>query len=232
MGRSAEFHPADPFPYLSGGTYSEPEAQTHAQRADEWLGLDTLGIETKLAKTGLRQRAPDATGVHQELWLGLALTRLLTPYLEIRTLLECLGLRPDDTVVDLGAGYGRMGFVIGRHFPQVQFVGYEYVGERVCEFRRIAARLKYRNVKMVHSDLTSPDLVLPPAQFYFMYDYGNAPAIEKTLYDLWSRGQQGAMVLIARGKTCRALIERGHPWLKAATHLGSRTTIYRSTADF
>ena len=46
-------------------------------------------------------------------------------------------------VVDLGAGYGRMGLVIAKHYPTLSFWGVEYVAERVAEGNRVFQLQKY-----------------------------------------------------------------------------------------
>ncbi len=113
------FDPADPYPLVPDASRGYAEAQVHSEQVDRWLGLETEKVE--------RQIQNHVTPHDQNLWIGLPAKTLLTPYTEIRRLLEDLRPAPGDVFVDLGAAYGRMGFVLARHFPEVRFIGYEMV---------------------------------------------------------------------------------------------------------
>src|SRR4051812_38668519 len=160
------FDPRNPFPFKEFGSISYADEQLHAHAADLWLGLDVAAVERELSARGCRMRAPAASGDEQQLWLGLAASSLLTPYIEIRRSLEALGVRAGLTIVDLGAAYGRMGFVIARCFPGARFIGYEYAGERVREggraldrFARSAARA---DASLRHVDLSATEFTPEP----------------------------------------------------------------------
>jgi hypothetical protein len=226
------FDPREPFPLLASGSYSLSEAQTHADHVDRWLGLRTHEVEHDLMRRGCRMRARSTHPLRQELWIGLATTSLLTPYIEIRRLLAHLNPCPRQTVVDLGAAYGRMGFVIGWHYPQVRFIGYEYVGERVIEARRCLTRFASPLLQLEHVDLSSPDLTLVEADIYFIYDFGNLKAIEKTLHDLRRLAKRRSLQLVVRGRHCRNLIAERHKWLHIDRHLNSecQSTIYHASS--
>ncbi|MEQ1876078.1 MAG: class I SAM-dependent methyltransferase [Bdellovibrionia bacterium] len=221
------FHAGTPFPLMDEDSYSYPEAQAHAERVDKWLGLQTERIENALVETGCRASAPNSTKDHQNLWIGLATESLLTPYVEIRGLLHFLKPKPSETVIDLGAAYGRVGIVIGHHYPQVQFIGYEFVGERLRESQRLLGRLKYPNVRMEHADLASKAFQPARADYYFIYDYGKPAAIEKTLHDLRRFAENREIKVIARGPTCPTVIASRHKWLVKLEKCG-RSTVFVS----
>ncbi|MCM2282876.1 MAG: hypothetical protein NDI61_13635, partial [Bdellovibrionaceae bacterium] len=197
---------------------------------DGWLGLRIETVESELAERGCRARAQSINREHQELWIGLAAKSLLTPYIELRALLARLRLRPNQVVVDLGAAYGRMGFVVERHFAGVEFMGYEYVGERVLEARRCYVRQKLRLARMEHVDLTSPNFRPIPADVYFLYDYGTPKAIEKTLHDLRRIAMSRPFTLVARGTRCMEAITRRHAWLKqiSGPMVGGKSAFFSS----
>ena len=229
----ARFTPGDPFPPFILGKHTYAEAQAHAAEADAWLGFKLAPIEKKLAEIGCRSRAPGASGERQELWFGLETQMLLTPYMEIRALLESLKPRPGQSFIDLGAGYGRMGFVLGRCFPGTKFVGYEYVGERVIEGRRVLSKFNYPGIRLEHADLAAESFEPDAADVYFIYDYGTPKAVEKTLYDLKRMAAEKPITLVGRGRHCRYLIERSHPWLVKSDPKApeSRTTVYSSYVE-
>jgi hypothetical protein len=200
------FDPDDPFPLLGAGECTHQEAQAHAACADLWLGLDTEAVEAQLPREQLEQSG-------QELWFTRPAAVFLTPYVELRGLLARLGPVPGETVVDLGAGYGRLGFVIGRHHPDVRFVGYEFVRERVAAAQQALSRQAFTQAQVLQVDLTAPDFTPVDAEFYFLYDYGTRPAIAKTLEDLRHIAARRKVVVVGRGRACRDAIDRREPWL-------------------
>jgi len=207
------------FPALPIGHYTYSQAQDHSEEVDRWLGLRTEEIEA-----GLRP----VEG--QNLWIGLPTRTLLTPYTEILEMLSRLRLLPGQTVVDLGAGYGRMGFVVGQHFPGVKFIGYEYVLARVEEARRCLNPWNFPDIRMEQANLA--DLAFSPAiaDAYFLYDYGTREAIRKTLEDLRAIAARQPITVIGRGRASRDAIERETPWLSQVNrpeHHGNYT-IYKS----
>lgn len=202
------FDPQDPFPLVEENYAWE---KVHSAELDRWLGL----------------RVPEAeASIHplddgQERWLRQGPDVFLTPYTEIRRMLEELRPQAGDTVVDLGAGYGRMGYVLDRHFPDVRFLGYELVTERV----------RAGHIGLVCADLlrVKPE----PARFYFIYDYGTRSAIEKTLGDLREIAGGRAITVVGRGRAVRDAIERGHPWLGAVVEPKHHAhySVYRSSRE-
>lgn len=224
------FNPADPFPLSLSAIETYQDLQMHSCEADRWLGLNIEKIEADLQASGCRLRAQQASGEHQQLWIGLAPKSLLTPYVEIRRTLEALQLPKGSVIADLGAAYGRMGFVIGRYFPELKFIGYEYVGERVREFRRCASRFGFKNIEMHHVDLCSPQFKIDEADVYFIYDYGTPKAISKTLHDLRRISASREIHVIVRGNACHQIVETNHSWLsrKVDAPSGLKSSVFHS----
>jgi precorrin-6B methylase 2 len=145
-------------------------------------------------------------------------------------MLSLLSPAVGSTVVDLGAGYGRMGFVLSRHYPDVSFVGYEIVEERVSEAKRCLEHHGCQNSEMLCEDLSAKEFQPTSADFYFIYDYGSRIAISKTLNDLRTIARSHPIVVVGRGRLSRDLIEQENPWLSgvnAPEHHGN-FSIYRS----
>ena len=82
------FVPSDPFPLITNPPYQEE--QEHAEKVDHWLGLNIGDVEELLAQKGCRSRARGSLREEQNLWIGLAVKSLLTPYTETRSMLEYL----------------------------------------------------------------------------------------------------------------------------------------------
>src|SRR4051812_31966969 len=107
------FDPTDPFPLLPQGFITYRQAQLHSESVDRWLGIQTQTIENAIQARYSKQ----SDGWTRQFWIGLPVQALLTPYTEIREILERLSPKPGEKIIDLGAGYGRVGFVLFRHFP-------------------------------------------------------------------------------------------------------------------
>lgn len=205
------------FPLIPDSSSTYAEAQIHSEWVDSVLGLETEATEQRIAGRMNAEGSAhyqNQSRKEEQYWLGLPVRSLLTPYSEIREILTRLPLKPGETVVDLGAGYGRMGFVIGEHYPGVHFVGYEFVRERV-EAGQLVLRDRYGqdNLQLYEVDLSDPGFTPIPAAHYFIYDYGSRKAIEKTLQDLRYIARERPITVIGRGRASRDAIEKNHPWL-------------------
>jgi precorrin-6B methylase 2 len=120
---------------------------------------------------------------------------------------------PGETVVDLGAGYGRLGLVLAGHYPEVNFIGFEYVKERVTEGSRILEIYQCQRASLIQQDLTDEKFSLPLADYYLIYDYGTVAHIRQTLKKLEELSSRKKFKVIGRGKGTRSLIQYEHPWL-------------------
>ncbi len=205
---SLSFQKDDLFPLLEETSLSYSEAQDHSELVDRELGLETEAVEAKLLKSQYERHDHEV-----QAWVGLPVRSLLTPYTELRLLLERLMPQNGESMVDLGAGYGRLAFVIGQHFPMVGFRGYELVDERVQESCRALLKFGYSNVSLKTQDLTAVDFSLPKAEIYFLYDFGSRAAIEKVLQELREISRSQKIRVVGRGRASRDAIERDHPWL-------------------
>ncbi|HUP56640.1 MAG TPA: class I SAM-dependent methyltransferase [Bdellovibrionota bacterium] len=220
------FNPDDPFPLLESRR-SYREEQEHSRHVDAFLGLEIVRVEEALVRRGVP--APTGEEWVQERWIGLAPDALLTPYTELRELLSILAPEPGSRIVDLGAAYGRMGFVMARHFPGLSFVGYELVEERVAEGRRCLERFGAEG-RLVVADLGDPLFKPEEADIYFLYDFGSRLAVAKCLEDLKEVAASRAITVVGRGRGCRDRIEHKTPWLSQVVpprHY-PRYSVYRS----
>ncbi len=190
------------------------EAQEHSVEVDNWLGFQTAEVENSLLSSQDYNVQADKD-IPVQFWRGLPVQALQTPYSEIRWILNLLNLKPNETVVDLGCGYGRMAFVIGKHHPDVNFVGYELVAERVAEGNRVLGCFDYPRSKILTQDLTAPDFIPLKAKHYFLFDFGSAAAVDKALEDLKKIAKGQSINIVARGRYIRHRIYQAHPWLSS-----------------
>lgn len=143
---------------------------------DLLLGFRTHEIEKSLYEKA-RLKRPEGSHktwghyLHEgnQTWVGLDPETLQTPYLELKEMCELLKPKTNSTLVDLGAGYGRLGLVLEALYPTTSFCGYEYVSERVEEGKRIFKALNLAKAELHVQDLTADFFCLPPADYYFHY---------------------------------------------------------------
>ncbi len=202
---SIPFDPMNPYPLFKTDSYTYQAAQKHAEIVDQWLGFQIHEIEPTL-------RTSNIARVHQT-WSELSAQSFQTPYCEIRSLLAELNLNQNNVVADLGCAYGRMGFVIGRHYAQTQFLGYEIAKPRVLEAQRVLKNWQYPNVQIFEQNLTTLDFSQSPADCFFIYDFGWNPAIQKTLSDLKMLAQKKPITVVARGRATKHFVFSENPWL-------------------
>jgi hypothetical protein len=187
-------------------------SKTQSQKIDDLLGLNALQIEKNLqGRDNLRHFSE--VGMEKQLWIGLDVQGLQTPYSEILDMLKTIEPHKDEHWIDLGAGYGRMGYVMGFIFPEVKFTGYEIVAERVHEGQRILKQWGLQNAQLYCTDIAAVDFALPMADVFFIYDFGTQKDIEQCMEYLKKIAKQKKITVIARGRGIRNWIYQSHPWL-------------------
>jgi SAM-dependent methyltransferase len=193
------------------------------------LGLNIEKIELSLLKKA-RSLRPEAKGTEElsgalhgpnQTWIGLDPEVLQTPYHELVDICRSLDLRSGQRVVDLGAGYGRLGFVLHHLHPGVKFLGLEFVKERVAEGTRVL-RAHQVDGELVEEDLNREGFVVPDAEVFFIYDYGKVPHIRRTLQQIRSG------LVVARGRGCQSLIDHEFAYaIRLENIRDERFSIYR-----
>jgi hypothetical protein len=194
-----EFHSEDPFPIPDSNASYEDEKK-HSEIVDRWLGFQFDQSEKFFPLENI------------ETWRSKGVQTFLTPYSEIRNILKKLAPQPGETIVDLGAGYGRMGFVLAKHYSSCSYLGFEVVKERVVEANRVSAQWKQPFLLEV-ADISQPDFFLPKAEVYFLYDFGHREQIQIVLEKLQGISMGKSFRFVGRGGRVRDLIQKKHPWL-------------------
>lgn len=199
---------------------TSPFQEHQSEQLDAQYGFSAVSIEQALLGRA-REHNPNGDmqswgrGMHDgsQTWIGLAPEVLQTPYDELDRMCRNLDLAEDAHLVDLGAAYGRMAFVLNHHRPKAHFTGIEFVTERVDEGNRVFDQHNLKNARLIQDDLSQEDFLLPLADVYFVYDYGNIEHIRHTLEQLKHLAGTERFQVVARGKGVRSLIQYSHPWL-------------------
>ncbi len=184
------------------------EAKTQSVQIDQQLGFSISEVEQRLLA-----RQADFKINDQQIWSHLSPQVWQTPYSEIREMIDQLDPQDGETWLDLGAGYGRMGIVLGMLRPRVKFVGYELVQERANEGQRIFEKLDLANCILKQADIAAADFELMTAEAYFIYDFGTRKNILAMLERLKEIAKKRNIRVIGRGRDIRQWIGYSHPWL-------------------
>lgn len=148
-------------------------------------------------------------------WVGLSPQTLITPYDELLRMLKMVNPKPDELIMDLGAGYGQLALIIHEYYPETNFRGFEFVPERVDEAQRVYQVFNLKRASIHQQDLTDETFDLNYANYYFIYDYGKIPHMRKTMKQIEKNLEDGPICVIARGYGIRSLIDYEFKWLTA-----------------
>ena len=171
---------------------SRPESESLYRafdRMDEILGIQyalDVGMTTELAQT---ERLYEGAGIGVQ-----------TSYSTILLALNKAHPRPGATVLDLGSGYGRVGFVIGYLRPDIEFIGYEYVDHRVQNSKAVATGAGFSRVEFFTQDLSARDFKIPEADVYYMYDPFSRDTYGYVLDQLLELGDLSPITIITKGR--------------------------------
>lgn len=135
-------------------------------------------------------------------WIGLDFQILQTSYHDLMALFEIIRPRKGERVVDLGAGYGRVGVFLHHFYPQTEFLGVEIVPERVKEGNRLLESLGSVNKELAAIDLSTLK-ELPAGDIYFIYDFGSSAHIKKVLEQLKHTPRR---LLVVKGQIARQMM--------------------------
>lgn len=182
----------------------------YSQVLDESFGFNINLIEEKLCKDLMELDVNYKLGKSRT-WIGLHPQIFQTPYAEIDIFLAKLKDYKPNSIVDLGAGYGRVALVMQKHLPGSTFLGYELVKERCDEGNRIFKKQGLKNCKLIDTNIVAEDFRIPKADIYFIYDFSDQPD-QKKLLDIFSTMMESnRFFLVVRGKSMRSLIQNKYP---------------------
>ena len=183
----------------------------HQTKLDSLIDLAS-GIQTKRISSDIqKQSRKEFNEKHQgeETYSFAGPELLLTPYTEILNIFQGLGLKPGDRVVDLGAGFGRLGLAIAARHPGVSITGYEIVRERIAEGARVAKEWGLQDrVHLFEQNLADPQFHPEAGDVYFAFNPVSGATFDKILEDLRQVG-------LKSGKRFRFVLFGPSPFEKA-----------------
>lgn len=122
-------------------------------------------------------------------------------YSTILLALQYLNLPQGTRFVDLGAGFGRVGFTIGLLRPDIEFIGYEIVEARVNVVNQSSKTFGLdRHVKFYTQDLSAKDFQIPEADVYYLFDPFSEETYKYVLGQLNALAQRKKIRIVTNGK--------------------------------
>ncbi|MBT3980853.1 MAG: methyltransferase domain-containing protein [Bacteriovoracaceae bacterium] len=217
----------------------DQDDRQHATHVDKVLGFNIAKIEQKLLgkyraffkKSDNANRKNHYQGT--QTWIGLHPQVLLTPYAEISHFLSLFKKYDPKTIVDLGAGYGRVGIVMNALLPKASFIGYEILDVRVKEAQRVFEKYGLENCEMRSQNILDKSFEMPKADVYFIYDFSDPLDLRIILKRLSEKLSTQRFFIVARGDGIRSLIQLKFPefWAVHGAIHKKQWSIYSSYCD-
>lgn len=212
--------------------------RVHAKKLDKVLGYKIPKIEVKLLqKYRSYDRFNDDSNRKQhykgtQTWIGLHPQILQTPYCDIYEAILSIENFEIKHVVDIGAGYGRVGIVLSVIKPEAKFTGYEILKQRQLEGNRVYEKLGLRNSDIELENVLDRNFNLPEADIYFIYDFSDEEDVFQILEVLSRRIKEKKFYLIARGERVDFLMKHQfkNTW-EVYKNLGSSELIIYTSKD-
>lgn len=224
---------------LPSSLFTNEEAihpRIHAKLLDRRLGYRIPKIEEKLLKkfsaydkyVEVSNRKQHYKGT--EAWIGLHPQVLQTPYCDIFSALNKLSDLKLNHIVDIGAGYGRIGLILSVLRPESQFTGYEVVKQRQVEGNRIYDKFNTTNAKLILRNVLDEDFDLPEACVYFIYDFSDRNDVNIILRKLNKKTLIKPCFLITRGDRINYLMKNNFnkDWVLYSVIESTDLKIYKS----
>jgi hypothetical protein len=136
---------------------------------DSALGLYTPASETKLVQIAFEKKNKEQD-LSMRVRGSFEYSHTQTHYTDLMDLFNYLDPAPGESFIDIGSGFGRVGFFIGLCFPKISYRGFELIKERVLCSNSIKERNHFDNIDFFEQNLLDPNFKLPVSDYYFLYD--------------------------------------------------------------
>lgn len=205
---------------FSSETSTYTDLQEHSRELDKKFGFNVERIESELISKA-KEIQPDGDksswgkAMHEgnQTWVGLNPDQLQTTYGEFHEICVLFDFQDIKKIIDLGAGYGRLGLVCSAFSREIEFEGYEFVQERVEEGNRVLKEQGLENCVLLQQDLSDEGFSPPVADIYFIYDFGRIEQIDSILHKIKELAYGRKVSVVARGRGTQSIIWNNHPWL-------------------
>jgi len=182
----------------------ENQMQIEKEKIGEYLGLSFYRTFDNLDLIFNLNYASDL-GMKIDLNLGERLYEgagvgVQSGYSTMLTALRYLNPEYGSRLIDLGSGYGRLGFVVGLMRPDIKFFGYEYVSHRVASSLQTVQKFNLNeHTHFYTQDLAAKDFTIPDADIYYMYDPFSAETYKYVLNQLVEISRRQKIKIATKG---------------------------------
>lgn len=180
--------------------------RVHSKNVDKFLGYKIPKIEQKLLKNfrSYEQRADHSNKKDHfkgtQTWIGLHPQILQTPYSDILEIFRILEKQNVSTIVDFGAAYGRVGFVLNSLSNHYNFIGFEILDERANEAIRLFEKFDLQHATILTQNILDDDFSVPLADVYFIYDFSEVDDIRHIIYKIEQTHPNKEYYIVAKGE--------------------------------
>lgn len=158
-------------------------------RLDEVLGLNYDVEKSVKSEVTMKERLYEGAGVGVQ-----------SSYSTLLTALREIDPKQGARFIDLGSGYGRVGLVLGFLRPDIEFIGYEYVPQRVEVSKESSQRLGLSGHVHFHTqDLSDREFAIPEADVYYLYDPFSEDTYKYVLNQLVEISRHRRIVIATKG---------------------------------
>jgi precorrin-6B methylase 2 len=120
--------------------------------------------------------------------------------------LNLLSPKEGAKIVDLGSGYGRVGLVFSLLRLNIDFIGYEIVGERNEQANQAAKALGLSDrLQFITQDLSLAEFQIPEADIYYMYDPFTEETYQYILKQIKALSEKRSVTIVTKGNASQWL---------------------------
>lgn len=143
--------------------------------------------------------------------------------------LRYLNLPKGSRFIDLGSGYGRIGLVVGLMRPDIQFLGYEFVKERVDIANKASGHFSLdKHVNFITQDLSLPSFKIPVADTYYIFDSFTEATYATVMDQLQEMTLHKRITVVTKGNA--KLWMKNKFWTEPQEFYNGNLCIFRSRA--
>lgn len=190
---------------------------------DEAFAIDYSGDAGMELGTGQVERLYEGSG-----------SGVQTSYTTLLIALQQARIPPGGRLIDLGCGFGRLGFVTGILRPDLDFIGYEYVGHRVlaCEKSAQSLGLDRQKIRFFEQNLGAEHFQIPEADAYYLYDPFSEVTYRRVLRQLIEHGRKRRVVVLTKGNAKAWLVDaiKSEGWVGPILHDAGTLGLFASRA--